>query len=718
MATAGSIVVDLLMRTGSFETDTDRAGKKVKKFGKDSSDAAADVGKAFGKIAGSAVGGLAVAGTAVLNWTRQLVNASAELEKLSRLSGTNEQVFQRMAAGAASVGVQQDKLADIYKDTQDKLGDFLSTGGGAMKDFFEKIAPKVNLTADAFRNLSGPEVLQKYYSALEKAGVSQADMVFYMEAIASDSAMLAPLLSNNGEGFRKWGAEAERLGAILDHDTLSAMKQVKEQSNQVNLAFQGLKNQVAAELLPEFSNLTAFLGSDQTRNAFASITQWVAGITGEMANGIVMAVNYISRLSELRALDAGGPLRDATTDALNEQMAVIQERLTLERQTTRGSFGLPLTQGQEEQRQKRINDLIAERLRLQRELTNRYKPQVTLIDAGQMLPDSALKSAGSSPGTFRAVIPDSGASSKVNQLADAYKSANQQLERQIALYGDTSELSRVNYEIQSGALKGIDADMQAVVRSSASYLDILKSMDEVDAYQAEDAQKLADAFASMFGIEGESSSAVEGFFGQMTTFAEQAARNIQTYLGDSMYNVLDGKFTSIGDSFVDMLKRMTAELAASQMLKMLGEGLSSYSGNGAGWVNALGGLIQGQGGRAGGGPVAGDSIYRVGEGGRPELFQQGGKSYLIPGDAGSVRPITASLPSSAPMQGQGGRVRIEWTNNGQQQEVQSAQAQSMPDGSMLIKLVTGEVKKDMARGGFDAVLGQSFGLKRQGAARG
>jgi hypothetical protein len=702
MATAGSIVVDLLMRTGSFETDADRAGKKVKKLGKDSSDAAADVGKAFGKIAGAVVGGLAASGIAVLNWTRQLVDASVELERFAKLSGTTDQSFQRLAAGAATVGIQNDKLADIFKDTQDKLGDFLSTGGGAMKDFFEQIAPKVKLTADELRNLSGPDVLQKYYNALQKAGVSQADMVFYMEAIASDSAMLAPLLANNGEGFRKWGAEAERLGAVLDGETLTAMREVKEQSNQINLAFQGLKNQVASELLPQFRDLTAFLGSDQTRSAFTSITQWVAGITGEMANGIVMAVNYIDKLMELRGLDAGGALGDAGTQALNEQMAVVQRRLNLERSTTRGSFGLPLTQGQTEQREKRINDLIAERLRLQREITQRNLPKATLIDDGQMLPDSALKAMKNAAGSFRASV-GSEDSKKVNQLADAFKSANEQMERQIALYGDSSELSRVNYEIQSGSLKGIDADMQAVVRTSASYLDILKSMDEVDAYQAEDAQKLADAFASMFGIDGESSTAAEAFFGQMSTFAEQAARNIQTYLGDSMFNILDGQFTSIGDSFVDMIKRMTAELAASQMLKMLSQGMSSYSGKGSGWINALGGLIGGA--RAGGGPVAGDNIYRVGEGGRPELFQQGGKSYLIPGDAGSVRPITAGLSASGPAGG-GGGMQVIINNNAPAKVTTREQQSTGVNGDVFRQLIIDVAADDMANGGKIAQAGR------------
>ncbi|TQU37613.1 hypothetical protein DB811_01505, partial [Xanthomonas perforans] len=102
MATAGSIVVDLLMRTGSFETDTDRASKQVRKFGKDSQTTAVEVGAAFGKIGGAVVGGLAVAGTATLNWTRQLATASGEIERFARLSGTSEQSFQRLAAGAST----------------------------------------------------------------------------------------------------------------------------------------------------------------------------------------------------------------------------------------------------------------------------------------------------------------------------------------------------------------------------------------------------------------------------------------------------------------------------------------------------------------------------------------------------------------------------------------------------------------------------------------
>ncbi len=652
MATAGSIVVDLLMRTGSFETDTNRASKQMKKLGKDAGDTAADIGRAFGLIGGTIAGGLATAGTAVLGWTRQLVDASAELEKFSRLSGTNEQVFQRMAAGAATVGIQQDKLADIFKDTQDKLGDFLQTGGGAMKDFFEQIAPRIGLTAKELQHLSGPEVLQRYYSALEQAGASQAEMVFYMEAIASDSSMLAPLLARNGEGFRKWGDEAQRLGAVLDADTLKAMKEVKEQSNLIQLAFQGLKNEVAAELLPQFKELTAFLGSDQTKSAFVSITKWVGDLAAQMANGAVLIVNFIDKANQLRKLDAGGMVGDAGEDALNTQMARLTDQINYAKKNTSGLFGLPLTDGQEEARLKRINDLEAKRLEIQRELTKRYKSEAasenfkgvtgSVDSTARILGSGAASGGGATGASDRRAGALTKEKSLLEQIQEDYEAlygagssrADEQiakLEREIALHGDLSESAKLNYDIQTNAFGALSEAQAEMLRNLAAVKD---AQDDYAALYGDGLQKMADTT-----LEKTSS---------MRTVADQAARNMQTGFADFLFDPFEDGLGGMVKGFAKAMQRIAAELAASEALKAIGKWASGYSGAGSSWINELGSAIGSMaGGRAGGGPVAAGSMYRVGEGGRPELFDQGGKTYLIPGDVGSVRPITAGMPASA-----------------------------------------------------------------------
>ncbi|MFV8852409.1 tape measure protein [Serratia fonticola] len=66
-----------------------------------------------------------------------------------------------------------------------------------------------------------------------------------------------------------------------------------------------------------------------------------------------------------------------------------------------------------------------------------------------------------------------------------------------------------------------------------------------------------------------------------------------------------------------------------------GTGLAAYQTAQAGGLamSVLGGV---SGARKNGGPVNAGSMYQVGEGGRPELLQAGGKQYMIPGDNGKV----------------------------------------------------------------------------------
>ena len=159
---------------------------------------------------------------AVVAMTRSTVAAANEIDQLSQVANANPEVFQRWSAASATVGIEQEKLADILKDVNDRVGDFLQTGGGPMADFFENIAPRVGVTADQFARLFGPEALQLYVDSLERAGVSQQEMTFYLEAMASDTTRLIPLLRNGGAEMTRLGAQAQALGAVLDADAITA----------------------------------------------------------------------------------------------------------------------------------------------------------------------------------------------------------------------------------------------------------------------------------------------------------------------------------------------------------------------------------------------------------------------------------------------------------------------------------------------------------------
>ncbi|WP_426762578.1 tape measure protein [Hafnia paralvei] len=81
--------------------------------------------------------------------------------------------------------------------------------------------------------------------------------------------------------------------------------------------------------------------------------------------------------------------------------------------------------------------------------------------------------------------------------------------------------------------------------------------------------------------------------------------------------------------------------------------------------------------RKNGGPVSAGSMYRVGEGGAPELLQSGGKNYMIPGDGGKVIS-NADLQTSG-----GGNIQVSVVFNDYTSGSHSYDAQTSQDGNSL-----------------------------------
>lgn len=204
---------------------------------------------------GAAIGGAAAIVTSA-------ARSAQEITRLSQVAGASAQELQQWSFGARTVGIEQEKLADILKDVNDKVGDYLSTGGGEMADFFEKIAPRVGVTAQAFRDLSGPQALQLYVSSLEKAGLSQAEMTFYMEAIADDSTLLLPLLRANGAEMARLGESASSFGAVLGTDAVKALRAAQRALDDISVVLEATRNRIAADLAPAVEAMArAFVNS-------------------------------------------------------------------------------------------------------------------------------------------------------------------------------------------------------------------------------------------------------------------------------------------------------------------------------------------------------------------------------------------------------------------------------------------------------------------------
>lgn len=199
--------------------------------------------------------GVATAAATLL--TNSAANTAMEIQRFAAISNMSAQEFQFYAAGANAVGIETEKLSDIFKDVQDKVGDFITTEGGELEDFFTNIAPKVGVTAEQFRKLGGADALLLYVDSLQKAGVSQAEMIFYLESIADDGSRLLPLLKDGGKGFELFGQAAAKAGALMSDEFLDKAAEMKTSMWLLEQSLKGARNQMSEEMLPVLRDLAA-----------------------------------------------------------------------------------------------------------------------------------------------------------------------------------------------------------------------------------------------------------------------------------------------------------------------------------------------------------------------------------------------------------------------------------------------------------------------------
>ena len=280
MATAslGRLTLDLVAKIGNFTEPMTKAERHAKNASNNIADSFG-IASVAAKALGVAVAGISVGG--VVSFADQAMNAGNEIKKFSQLANSSTRDFQYFAKGAETAGFSMEKFADVNKDVLDRLGE-VSRGEGEMMDFFERIAPKIGVTAAQFKNLSGPEALQAYYNGLQKANLSHAEQVTYMEQLANDASMLIPLLKNGGEGFQKWGDAAERMNALMSDEMIANLALAKENVQLLNLQWEGAKNTLINGSMP------AIQATIDNMDALTNVT---------MIAGAYLAGSYIPTLA-------------------------------------------------------------------------------------------------------------------------------------------------------------------------------------------------------------------------------------------------------------------------------------------------------------------------------------------------------------------------------------------------------------------------------------
>ncbi|MGH8074977.1 MAG: hypothetical protein ACREO4_13065 [Lysobacter sp.] len=579
-----------------------------------------------GKVVGTAIaGGVAVASAALISWTREINELSEQTRILSDLSGTSSTVFQQWAVGARSVGIEQDKLSDILKDTRERIGEFVRSGGGEMADFFENIAPKVGVTADQFARLSGPEAMQLYVDSLEKAGVGQNEMVAYMEAMASDSTKLIPLLADGGREMRAWGDAAEKAGAIMSDQMIVAMKDSQEQIDKLKLSYLGVKIEVVEGITPAIEKFAALLNDAETREGLATVANGLVTITTKAIEAAAaigkLGGQYMDFLSDRGFLKTGD---DSTMAQLEARRSKLQGALG----KTDGYIGR-LLYGD-----KTADELRKELAEVEADIAGfpfRGVTSTSTTTAGSPKPSSggnpprpagttsrtkATKELTEAEKLYQEVME---VNAEIDQMAAEHQTelviaeGNRVLAKHKAIEATDEFIKQLEWENSLIGATNIELETEAALRYAGA-----------DATE-EQRQSIADLIAER-ELDREAMAAQV----EMMDAARDSARGFFADLYEGV-----GAWDALKDAagrFADKLYEMATDQLIDQILGKKGD-----SGGGA-YGDALGSIFGALfgGARAGGGPVDAGKAYLVGENG-PEM--------VVPRASGTVVPAmqTASL---------------------------------------------------------------------------
>lgn len=504
----GTLTLDLIAKIGGFTGPLDKASRNAKKNNR-------EIGKSFdnlAKVVGVAIGSIPAVVTGVV-----IASASAakEIGNLAALAGLGSEEFQKLAAGARSVGVDQEKLSGIFKDTNDKIGDFINTGGGELKDFFANIAPKVGVTADQFKKLNSRDALALYVTSLEKANVSQAEMTFYMEAIANDSTALVPLLRNNAKGFQDLGSAADAAGVIMSDSTISSAKNFGFELDNLLGYVKSVQIALAAEFSPlllqaskdlkqaaidaggvgpaikksaaQAVEAMAFIvdAGDSAGRVFRIISAEFDGLVASAAGSIIAGVyQTLSLLNKLPGVDLSSQLGELENNYTSQVAAATDatERM-------RSALETPLAGTAFLDYYKKANENAKELLATNNSLT---KGTGSGVDPAKIAARAAAEKKSASE-----------ALSAAKKIDDAFKATEVDYKRQIQLIDETSgkqgkasEVAQLAFEVESGKLKGVSAERQKVLKDLAAELDSkikIKKQNEQDLKLATLAANLKDS---------------------------------------------------------------------------------------------------------------------------------------------------------------------------------------------------------------------------------
>lgn len=264
--TTEKLVLEMKAEAAQLKRELDAVNKKIKtaeestKDYREENEKTEDGMKSLAGKAGVLAKGIAGAATAVTAATAAFVayataqgRAIQETQALATMAGVTVEEFKRLSFVYGTVGVSAEKFGDITKDVQERIGEFQNAGTGAFQD----VADALGLTSDEalalssdFEKMSGQEVLQEVVNRMEDAGKSSQQMSAVLEALASDTTRLIPLLQDGGKAANELKEQFDNVNVELSPEERQQFADLANDVDMAQTAFVNWINNGIAPFLP------------------------------------------------------------------------------------------------------------------------------------------------------------------------------------------------------------------------------------------------------------------------------------------------------------------------------------------------------------------------------------------------------------------------------------------------------------------------------------
>ncbi len=577
------VTVDFTANIARFSSQVDRMTGDLNRFQQRAETMSSRVSKAFGAI------GIGVSIAGIGAFLKSGIDAADALSKLADKTGITVEALSGLDHAT--------KLADTNIQSFADASNKLSINIAKNRDEFAKLGITAKDPVEAF--LQFADVFNSIKDSQDRAA-------FGAKVLGRAYADMAPLISQGSAALREQIRVGKEMSGITEEQAKAAAD-FNDQLTTMQERIASLSIRIAGPILQGFNQLADKIGAaTQSGVTFNNVMR---GIGDFAFQNVYDDVEHIGTISK-------------EVNALNDDIVASRERL--EKLKNRSALFKPVFGADTAviAANEKLNGLLLKRDQLLiHQSESRKKPVASLAAPSSEAVQKFIGAGGGSKSS--AGRSHSAARTAVDQLQQSYQSMLASLEKEIALRDANGETAKLEYEIINGNLKGLapaqaanllalarekdalelqDKKWAALIESANEYYDLRKSNDDLIKYggiqegfnealartqdQLQAGNINADQAKAEFDKLGKAwndeyiKPAMEGQ-DQLSQYAIQAARNMQTSFADFLFDPFKDGVGGMIENFATALRRMAADYISSQLFDLLKNGFSSSGSSGS-----------------------------------------------------------------------------------------------------------------------------------------